>query len=570
MPFDALTLHAVRDELEASLLHGRVQKTYFADEHSVVLEIYAQGQRRWLLASTQPDLARLHLLSAPPPRGTEAVTPFLLLLRKHVRDARLVAITQPPLERVLVLHFVQRDEGGLPYQVRLVAELMGRRSNLLLVDEDETILDCLKRVSAQTNPARPLVPRVRYTLPPAGDRLDPRQVTSYFALETRLSTAPKERTLAQFLAAQLAGLSPATAEEIVFRATGARGGASRAPLPALALHQAALELLAPLETHTWAPHLILRAGEPVDATPYRPLLYPEEALQPMPSMSAALERLYAVPTRQAPHEALRAPLRAALHDRHTQLERKLAALERALDAAQQAEALRTAGEAVLASLHSLAPGQTEFVFDGRRIALDPTRSPLENAQRYFQEYARARDAARVVPALLEQTRLELRYVEEMQAQVELADDPRTLEQLRRELVASGVLPPSRGEAKRGQPTAPAGGYRRLQIGGFEVLVGTSAAGNERVTFELSAPDDVWFHARGVPGSHVVVRSGGQALPAEVIEQAARLAAEHSAARHETTALVDWVPRKHVRKLRGAPPGLVTYTHEQTLRVRLHT
>jgi len=469
---------------------------------------------------------------------------------------------------VLVLHFVQRDAGGLPYQVRLVAELMGRRSNLLLVDEDDTILDCLKRVSAQTNPARPLVPRVRYTLPPAGDRLDPRCVTSYFALETRLSAATKERTLAQFLAAQLAGLSPATAEEIVFRATGARDAPPRAPLPALALHQAALELLAPLETHAWAPHLVLRAGESIDVTPYRPTLHPEDALQPMPSMSAALERLYAVPTRQAPHEALRAPLRAALHDRRSQLERKLAALERALDAAQQAEALRTAGEAVLASLHSLTPGQTEFVFDGRRIALDPTRSPLENAQRYFQEYARARDAARVVPSLLEQTRLELRYVEEMQAQVELADDPRTLEQLRRELVASGVLAPSRGEAKRGRPAPPAGGYRRLQIGGFEVLVGTSAAGNERVTFELSAPDDVWFHARGVPGSHVVVRSGGQALPAEVIEQAARVAAEHSAARHETTALVDWVLRKHVRKLRGAPPGLVTYTHEQTLRVRL--
>jgi len=169
--------------------------------------------------------------------------------------------------------------------------------------------------------------------------------------------------------------------------------------------------------------------------------------------------------------------------------------------------------------------------------------------------------------VVEQTQLELRYVDEMTAQVELADSPTALDQLRRELVLQGMLKPSRGEAKRGRPASPRGGYQRLQLDGYDVLVGTSALGNERVTFELSDPEDVWLHARGVPGSHVVVRSGGRALPVEVIEHAAKLAAQHSAARHDALVQVDWAPRKHVRKIRGALPGLVRYTHEQTMRVR---
>src|SRR5688572_3281651 len=227
MPFDALALHAVADELRASVVDGRVQKAFLADEQSLALELYAQGQRRWLLASAHPEAARAHLVTEPQRRGTERVTPFLLLVRKHVRDARLVAIEQPPLERVLELRFAHREETGLRREVALMLELMGRRSNLVLVDEDGTILDALKRVSRQTNPTRPIVPHTRYAPPPPLDRLDPRLATSYFVLEERARAGAKEQTLAQLLMAHLAGLSPLAAEELAYRATGQH----RAPAP---------------------------------------------------------------------------------------------------------------------------------------------------------------------------------------------------------------------------------------------------------------------------------------------------------------------------------------------------
>ena len=152
MPFDALAVHAVRDEIEAAVVGGRVQKTHFADEQTLVLELYAHGQRRWLLASARAEAARAHLVAAPPARGTDRVTPFLLLVRKHVRDARLLGVDQPLLERVLALRFSHREDSGLVREITLVLELMGRRSNFVLVDDDGAILDALRRVSAQVNP----------------------------------------------------------------------------------------------------------------------------------------------------------------------------------------------------------------------------------------------------------------------------------------------------------------------------------------------------------------------------------------------------------------------------------
>jgi predicted ribosome quality control (RQC) complex YloA/Tae2 family protein len=580
LPFDALALHAIADELRASVLDARVQKALLVDDHTVALELYAQRQRRWLLASTHPDTARAHLVAEPQARGTERVTPFLLLIRKHVRGARLTAIEQPALERVLEMRFAHADQRGEQRSITLVLELMGRRSNMVLVHEDGTVLDALQRVSRKANPRRPILPHLRYVFPPRPDRLDPRRPTAYFALEERVRQGVTERSLPQLLLAHLGGLSPFAAEELAVRATGERHAALTpgAPVPWTALRRAAEELFAPLETHVWEPHLILGDERPVDAAPYRPQQCDVAALEPVASASAAFERLLAAdgprlvatthaPVDRQPHALVRAPLQSALAARRQQIERKLAALERSLEGSEGADALRNAGDAILANLNTLAPGQSSLVVDGVSIALDTALTPLQNAQRYFEQYTRARDAARIVPALIEETRNDLRYVEEMSAQVGLATEPSALEQLRRELVAAHLLSPNRGEAKRGRTAPPRGGHRRLQLEGFETLVGTSALGNERVTFELASNDDLWLHARGVPGSHVIVRSGGRPLPAEVIEAAARLAAAHSAARDDALVLVDVTPRKYVRKIRRAPPGLVTYTHEQTVRVR---
>jgi predicted ribosome quality control (RQC) complex YloA/Tae2 family protein len=580
VPFDALALHAIADELRSTVLDGRVQKAFLIDDYSIALELYARRERRWLLASTHPEAARAHLVAEPQVRGTERVTPFLLLVRKHVRDARLTAVEQPTLERVLELRFTHRDERGARREITLALELMGRRSNMVLVHEDGTVLDALKRVSRQANPIRPLVPHGRYEPPPRPDRLDPRRATSYFALEERVAQGATERSLPQLLLAHLGGLSPFAAEELAYRATGERRAPLTlgAPLPWAALRRAAEELFAPLDTHVWEPHLIVRDGEPADAAPYRPHQAEPNELEAVASASAAFERLYASGGPRAapvargvadrgPHALARAPLRAALAARRDQTERKIAALERSLEGSERAEGLRAAGDAILASLHGLAPGQTSLAVGGETIPLDPELTPVENAQRYFEDYTRARDAARIVPPLIDEARNELRYLDEMGAQIDLAADAAAVEQLRRELVAARLLSPSRGETKRGRAAPARGGHRRVQVDGVEVLLGTSALGNERVTFEMGGNDDLWLHARGVPGSHVIVRSGGQAVAAEVIEAAARLAAEHSVARGDAVVLVDWTPRKYVRKIRGAPPGLVTYTHEQTLRVR---
>jgi predicted ribosome quality control (RQC) complex YloA/Tae2 family protein len=220
----------------------------------------------------------------------------------------------------------------------------------------------------------------------------------------------------------------------------------------------------------------------------------------------------------------------------------------------------------------IAPDSVSLEWEGRRIDLYPTLTPAENAQAYFRRYADARDAKRVVPPLIEETSRELEYLDEMALHVEMADSERDLNTLRRELEATGVLREARGKSKqrdsqraRGKP--PTGLYRRFSVDGNEILAGTSAVGNEMVTFGVAGPNDLWFHVRGGPGAHVILRNPGRDPSPQIIEAAARLAAAHSALREELRADVVYTPRRHVRKIAGAAPGQVTYRGETTVSVR---
>ncbi|MBI4492989.1 MAG: DUF814 domain-containing protein [Chloroflexi bacterium] len=264
--------------------------------------------------------------------------------------------------------------------------------------------------------------------------------------------------------------------------------------------------------------------------------------------------------------------------RREQLERKRAALERALAGAEARDELRAAGEAILASAANLAPGQATLVWEGRSIPLEPTLSPVENAQRYFEQYRKARDAHQQVPELLGQVARELAYLDEMAAFLALAADPAQVRALKAELAEAGVLgsaggggqaSPAGGRARKPRPNRPAARALRVTTAeGFGILVGTSARCNAEVTFDLADPDDMWLHARGVPGAHVIVRSQGRPVPPAVLQRAAELAAKHSAAAGAGKVAVDWTERRHVRKQHGGLPGQVTYAHQQTLVVSL--
>ena len=554
MTFDALTMAAVRQELEREIGGGMVQRVVQTGPMAIGLEIYNRRQRHLLVCSAEPEAARVCLGLDRPVRDTDTPSPLLLLLRKYVRDGRIVGLEQPPLERLIRLRIAKRDDLGVLGEVSLIIEVMGRRSNVLLVGPDGLVLDALKRSGPTRNPRRPVLPRRPYVDPPPQDRLDPRDAA---ALD-QLRAEADERPLETLLANKLAGFSPLAAREAAYRAEGL--GAPARKVDWSAIQAAVGELLAPIDTGEWSPCVAERDGLVVAFAPYRLTHLRDAEVKRLATVSAAIElgSATAAAPRQAPpvNRALIAQV-AVLRERAA---RKLGALERTRLAAEQAETLRLAGESVLANLSQIQPGQASLDFAGQQIDLAIDLSPLENAQRLFKEYRRARDAARQVPEMIATTELELRQLAELQVLAEVADSPPRQRALAAELADLARPRPETPERvltarSKARPRSPEGQVlRRRTLDGFEVLVGTSSRGNEAVTFKMAGPDDVWLHARGVPGAHVILRTGGGEVSPEGLNYAARLAARNSQARAAGRVEVDYTACKHVRKIPGCPAG----------------
>ncbi len=575
--FDVLTIAALADELRRTLIRGRVQKVVQTAPLSVALEIYA-GQRWGLLIDVNPQEPRFFLSRMVPAGDPEQVTPFLLLLRKYVRGARLEAVEQVPLERILRLRFAtvlveERRSGGerVPVETELVIELMGRHSNAILVGGDGRVLDALKRVTPAMSAARPVLPGRPYQEPPPQLKRDPRQLTPEAIASLLLEVRP-DTELPTVLVQHVAGFSPQMARETVFRACGTSTltvaeARSEPELPER-LAAAVASVLEPLQSGCFEPTLYRSGGVPVSFAALRLRYLQGLEVETFPTISLAIERFFAErpQTEEFAHDRYaqrRKKLLEAIERERARVEARLRALEQEQARAAEAEQWRRMGEAILAALGELAPGQHELVVDGLRIPLDPERSPIENAQAYFERYRKAKAAVKQVPARLEAARLELEFLRQLEALAIVADSAETLEMLRQELgLADGGI--SAVPATRRSTPRKLRLWRTLR--GDRIVVGRNARENDWITFSIARPDDTWLHARGLAGAHVIIQWAGPEDP-QVLEQAAALAAWYSEGREGTQIAVDVTRRRDVRRIPGAAPGLVRYRNERTVHVR---
>lgn len=561
MYFDALTMASVADELRGSLLGGRVQRVLLPDDLSLGLEVYGQGARRYLLASAHAELGRLLLTSEKLRRGVERESGMLLLLRKYVRGASLSAIEQPPFERVLRLEFDHPEWGTTD----LMVEIMGRHSNLILVDPGGRVLDAVKHVSPDMSPGRPVQPNRPYTPPPVQSKLPAPDLTEE-RLAGILGAQEPETQVWQALVRGVQGMSPLLAREISYRALGqVRIAAAQvehlAPLLAVTA-----ELLAPLADGKWQPSLAYDGEEPVAYAPY--LLRHRGTPRPVASMSQAIELYTAAAASADPYAGAKRPVREAIAMARGRLVRRREALERSRAAAGEAGQWRQWGEWILAYIHTIAPGQTELLAEtGQpeilRIPLDANLSAADNAQAYFARYRKAQRAAAGAADRLAEVDLGLRDLEQLETDLELAASRPEVEAVRAALVEAGHV---RVKRMRDRKMARLEPLALPSPDGHSILVGRNSRQNDDLTFRQASGADWWFHARGVPGSHVIVRGAGQELPRATVRRAAELAAYFSRARQDASVVVDYTQRNHVRRIPGAAPGLVHYSQERTIRV----
>ena len=569
MAFDSTVMAAVARELHQTLAGGRISKIYQPEPTSLALLVYANGKNHRLLLSADARFARIHLTTVEK-KNPAAPPTFCMLLRKYVEGGKIISVSQPGRERICRIQIGVTDELGNPAEFTLIAEVMGKHSNVVLVGPQGRIVDAIRRVTEEVNRYRELLPGLPYIAPPPLAKLDPAGVTA--RVMAPLITEPQAPAW-QVLLDRCDGLSPLMAREAAARA----GVAPEAPIGGVDLERltaAVRELAGPAE---YDPRLLYDPQGRLKDFHVLPLVHwPGRSEGGFATVSACLDAFYGRREENDRIAALRGSLARIVRDELGRVRRKLTAQEQSLATAENAEAFRMQGELITANLWRIAKGQTEAVVENYydesggtvTIPLDPALGPAENAQQYYHRYQKARSGLAMIREQLEKSRAERDYLEQVEASLDEARSLPDLEEIRRELRLEGYLserraPKDAAPQPREEKAAPPLVVRSSD--GLEIWIGRNNRQNDYLTLKLAAPHDLWFHTKEIPGSHVILRCPpGQEIPERAIFEAAALAAYHSKGRDSASVPVDYALRKHVRKPSGARPGMVIYDHNKTL------
>ena len=574
MHFDAITLASINAELNQKLLPGRVQQVLLVDEQSIGLEIYASQQRQYLWLNADPAAARIQLLAEKLRRGPDSQPPLLLLLRKYVRNAILDTIVQPdPIERVLRLGFEHAEHGS----TTLIVELIGRMSNLILTGPGDKILDCLRRVRAQGEGQRALWPGAIYAPPPKPAKIEWFDLTDAALAAEFKKMLRQDGKLWRVLVDTLAGFSPTLAREVAWRAAGnSQAAATVADVDKLI--QTVRALWQPVQNGHWQPGLVVEDGRAIGFAPY--VIHFRGEFAPMPSITQAVARFYEAPHRHAPgvavaaqsadaYAAQRGAVNAAIGKVRKRLARNLDALAGEEPAPGQVEQMRIQAEWLLALSSQIAEDQQQLDIDldGQRltIALDPHKTPVDQAEAMFKRAAKLARAAEFIPQRRAALQADLDFLAQLAVDLHFAENHPEIQAVENELRKAGLI----NERKRTKTThAPTSAQplRYLSPDGLAILVGRNARQNEQVTFSLAGADDLWLHAHGAPGAHVVVRNGGQPVSEETVRMAAQLAGYYSGLRGEKAAPITITTRRFVTRVPSGRTGQVYVRNADTITV----
>lgn len=558
MPLDAVTLTGLREELSLQLVGSKIDKINMPERDLVILSLHSRNAgKQKLLLCARSGSARIHLTEQSyenPPQPPM----FCMLLRKYLSGARITALTQPPFERMLTIELDTQDELGLQSKKLLVLELMGKYVNLVLVDEEGRVIDCLRRADYLTNEKRPLLPGLFYSPPPAETK------PCFFTLSPKernrlLQEGTAERSIDSQLLQTFSGLSPLVCRELSY------GDDMESRMDALQ------ELVA---NKAYRPTLLWEGSRPRDFSfmpihQYGDLL----RLESYEGFSPLLDAFYAQREKSEQMHRRGAELQRTAKTARDRLARKLDARKRELAATEKMEDYRRTADLITANIYRLKRGDRSFEAQDFyqedcpmvTIPLDVRKTPQQNAASFYKQYNKAKTAKRILSQLIIGSEEEIAYLDSVLHELSRAECDRDLSDIRRELIAGGYLKPNEKERRQKQP-APRKPLRFCTSSGAEVLVGRGNEDNDRLTLHTARRTDIWLHVQKLPGSHVILSQAEKEADDQDIMEAASLAALYSQAGGGKTA-VDYTLVRFVKKPAGARPGRVIYTDYKTLLVQ---
>ncbi len=571
MPLDALCLSGVVAELKPILTGAKIDKVHQPGRDEMILALRLGRGNGRLLLSASPNHPRLQMteLSRENP---DAPPMFCMLLRKHLMGGRILSVEQPHLERIVELRLEVLDELGDRKERRLILEAMGRRANLVLVDDQGRIVDCLRRVDGDMSAQRQLLPGLFYRLPPAMEKADPTALDGGEWLR-RVEQAPGESRVDHWLLDTFGGWSPLVCREIAFRAVGRVDVTfdELGPQGRVRVGEAAEALLKTVRENNFTPTVISVEKRPKDFT-FFPAEQYEEAGEctAYPTFSALMDRFYEQRENQERIRQKGQDLIRSVTNARDRTARKLANQQRELEATQDRERLRQFGDIITSNLHAMERGMATlramdfYDPDGGEveIKLDPLLTPQQNAAKYYKEYNKAKTAEEMLTIQLEKGRRELDYLNSVLENITLAEGERDLQEIRQELADTGYLRRQIKGKDKGRRLSPKPMEFR-STAGLRISVGKNNMQNDLLTCKQAFKSDIWFHTQKIHGSHVILWTGGAQPDLQSLNEAACLAAWFSQGRESGKVPVDYTPVKYVKKPAGARPGMVVYTTYET-------
>ncbi|MEN1934376.1 NFACT RNA binding domain-containing protein [Paenibacillus sp. 102] len=557
MAFDGLFTRAITHEIANSLQTGRISKIYQPSKYEILLHMRANGKNQKLLLSAHPTYARMHLTNQS--YDSPALPPmFCMLLRKHLEGGFIEKIEQIDLERIIQITVRSRNEIGDESLKTLVIEIMGRHSNIILVDtKTNIILDSLKHVSLAVNRHRTVYAGAEYVAPPAQHKVNPLHVETkeeFIRPLDFLSGNMDKQLVGAFM-----GISPLFAKEVVKKA---------GMVNEIALSEAFFTLQKPLQLHQYEPTMIIADGK--EFFYLLPLEHLKGDKKSFSSVSELLDRFFFGKAERDRVKQQAHDLERFMHNEKTKNEKKLIKLEKTLQDAGKADKYQLFGELLTANMYALKKGDKKIevinYYDENSgtvtITLDPLRTPSQNAQRYFQRYQKAKNSVSIVEEQIKKTNEEILYFDSLLQQMEAASS-KDIEEIREELAEEGYMRNRKAKNGKKKPTKPILD-KYIASDGTEILVGKNNKQNDYLTTKFARRDEIWLHTKDIPGSHVVIRSLEPSE--ETLLEAAKLAAYYSKAKDSSSVPVDFTKIRHVKKPSGAKLGFVTYDNQQTLYV----
>ena len=562
MAFDGITIASLVRELQSCLLEGRIFKIAQpeADELLLTIKCSNRTQKR-LLISAGASLPLMYLTQSNKPSPITAPN-FCMLLRKHIQNGKITKIFQPGLERIIHFEIEHYNEMGDLCHKQLIVELMGKHSNIIFCDDTGNIIDSIKHVSALVSSVREVLPGRTYFIPATIEKKNPLEVQEQDCMQVFFGDA---KPVHKAIYTSMTGISPIVAQEICYRA----GVDSSIPANALRdeqknlLCQIFIEWMKRVKEGRFSPNMIMDGREPIDFAVFEMQVYKDKETKEYESTSAMLEEYYAMRDVVTRIRQKSADLRLVVQNALAKDYKKYDLQCKQLKDTKKREKYKLYGELLMTYGYGVEEGAKECIVpnyyeDNKeiKIPLDEDLSATENAKKYYEKYNKLKRTFEALTQIVQDTQSEIEHLESIRAAMDIALEENDLAQLKEELIEYGFIK-RKGGAKKVKITSKP--FHYISSDGYDMYVGKNNYQNEELTFKVASGNDWWFHAKGIPGSHVIVKNKGEGeMPDGTFEEAARLAAYYSKGKEQKKVEIDYIQKKHVKKVSGAKPGFVIY------------